>query len=1089
MKSPLVLCLSVLLWGCTVCAQTVIEDDFESGSVAPAWALSEGVTVSSSGGARNSISSARLSGYSGSAGRELGGRFDAVAPEGVRDFALEFYFRTRSTAERQFHLHVSTSTGPVGSGAPAISLRYQGGWQAYDGAGWRSVPGLGSGVPEMWHRARVTGQDWGSPGARWAVQFAPGGSADFTGVATNLTWFQGGNPAALPARFFVFTTVYGNNPGFDVDEVLASVSNIVPVVSNAIVKISGTYPHLAVFSTEGEAGIGAVMPWAGRLWFITYPPHNPNGGADKLWMVDSNLTLTAHPASVGGTHANRMIHRESQQMIIGPYFVDTNANVRVVPPSQMPGRLTGNARHLSDSSNKVYFASMEEGLYSVDVNTLAVEVLKPDVQAQTSAQGMIIPGNHGKGLYSGQGRLFYANNGEPSWSISMDPRFEAPAGLLAETTFTDVTGWKTVERKAFTEITGPGSLMGNTNVGDPVWALGWDKRSVLLKTLQDGLWHDYRLPKGSYTHDAFHGWYTEWPRIREILPGTSLMHMHGLFYRFPGQFRPGTTAGLEPICTYLKMPVDYCWWNSQLVMARDDASTTGANTWAGQSHSAPWFGQIADLRKWGTPSGFGGPWVNDAVSAQVPSPPFFVGGFTQRVLHLKNESEAVLDVLLQHDSAGQGTWSSLETVTVPKQGYRWYVFPASLDTCWLRLVPQQTSSNVTAYLHLSNPPQLPSQSLVSGLARADSTGAVSLGIIRPQSGDARTLQFAATTEMAGGVPIQAYYEINGSLKLLRTTNVVAEQFLRTNYSLSSQPFSTDGTSVIFMEGTNRFRLPKSSMRYDQPFAVGWPRSVREVVTERRLVNVHGTFYELPLASSGGFRRVRPISTHNLQITDFASWRGLFVATGVSSSAEASEHIVRSDDGRAGLWFGNVDDLWRFGAPAGHGGPWRGTEVLPQQPSDPYLMLGYQHKVLDLSHEAQTTVVFTIEVDFLGDSTWSEYGRFAVQPGEKLRHAFPAGYSAHWVRLKSDIATAASALFTYGPLPRITDSGMVQGKFRFAFTGHPGQPYAVLSSDNISHPVQSWTPVTTGTFTTETITWQEPLLPGSDTRFFGISSGF
>jgi hypothetical protein len=39
----------------------------------------------------------------------------------------------------------------------------------------------------------------------------------------------------------------------------------------------------------------------------------------------------------------------------------------------MPGRLTGTARHLTDPANKIYIATMEEGLYSVEVKTLAVE--------------------------------------------------------------------------------------------------------------------------------------------------------------------------------------------------------------------------------------------------------------------------------------------------------------------------------------------------------------------------------------------------------------------------------------------------------------------------------------------------------------------------------------------------------------------------------------------------------------------------------------------------------------------------------------------------------------------------------------------
>ena len=35
---------------------------------------------------------------------------------------------------------------------------------------------------------------------------------------------------------------------------------------------SGIYPHLAYFNNEGECGTGAVVPWADRLWVVTYAP-------------------------------------------------------------------------------------------------------------------------------------------------------------------------------------------------------------------------------------------------------------------------------------------------------------------------------------------------------------------------------------------------------------------------------------------------------------------------------------------------------------------------------------------------------------------------------------------------------------------------------------------------------------------------------------------------------------------------------------------------------------------------------------------------------------------------------------------------
>src|SRR4051812_19523359 len=68
---------------------------------------------------------------------------------------------------------------------------------------------------------------------------------------------------------------------------LATLSLCLPRASAAAdaqpVQISGVYPHLAAFNDHGECGIGAVVPWAGKLWYLTYPPHFRNGSTDKLY--------------------------------------------------------------------------------------------------------------------------------------------------------------------------------------------------------------------------------------------------------------------------------------------------------------------------------------------------------------------------------------------------------------------------------------------------------------------------------------------------------------------------------------------------------------------------------------------------------------------------------------------------------------------------------------------------------------------------------------------------------------------------------------------------------------------------------------
>ncbi len=140
-------------------------------------------------------------------------------------------------------------------------------------------------------------------------------------------------------------------------------------------QLSGIYPHLAMFNSLGECGTGAVVPFADRLWVITYSPHEPSGSDDKLYEITPELKQIIRPESIGGTPANRMIHRESNQLFIGPYAIDSNRKVRAIPYTEMYGRPTANARHLSDPAGKIYYATMEEGIYEVDVKSLKVTEL------------------------------------------------------------------------------------------------------------------------------------------------------------------------------------------------------------------------------------------------------------------------------------------------------------------------------------------------------------------------------------------------------------------------------------------------------------------------------------------------------------------------------------------------------------------------------------------------------------------------------------------------------------------------------------------------------------------------------------------
>ena len=113
------------------------------------------------------------------------------------------------------------------------------------------------------------------------------------------------------------------------------------------------------------------------------------------------------------------------------------------------------------------------------------------------------------------------------------------------------------------------------------------------------------------------------------------------------------------------------------------------------------------------------------------------------------------------------------------------------------------------------------------------------------------------------------------------------------------------------------------------FAAAGMRGVREVVSERYLAHIQGTFYEIPRLETKtvpDFRRMKPVASHRARIADFASWRGLLVLAGTRRGAPSDGHYFSSGPAGDGLWFGAVDDLYKLGAPGGEGGPWKETAV-------------------------------------------------------------------------------------------------------------------------------------------------------------------
>lgn len=799
-------------------------------------------------------------------------------------------------------------------------------------------------------------------------------------------------------------------------------------VEKSPISYSGVYPHLAYYNEEGECGTGAVVAWADRLWVITYGPHLPFGSSDKLYEITPDLAQIVRPESIGGTPANRMIHEESQQLFIGPYAISNQGIVRAIPYSLMPGRHTGNARHLSDPKNKIYYGTMEEGFYEVDVNTLEVNTLYVDgnvtrKEGEMAQEAQLLLGAHGKGLYSGQSVLVYSNNGETGKTAL--EKFDIEAGALYEW---DGKTWSLIRRNQFVEVTGPGGIYGNSNPAeDPIWATGWDHKSVLLGVRNPSSgWSFFRLPKASHSYDGAHGWNTEWPRIRNVGEDGNpdyLMTMHGMFWKFPQDFNAKNSKGIRPRSSYLKVIGDFTRWRNKLVFGTDDSAqkeflnkrgVKSSLEGPGQSNSNLWFVDPQLPDNLGPTTANGAIWLSDLVQANVPSDPILFSGWDHISMWLKNEGESQVSFQLEIDRDGTGDWESFRKIDLKSGQSEVLSWNKNELAEWIRV---KSDKNTKATVHFSykdlDTRTVFNESIFHGI-KSQLNESYFGGLLYGLGENRRALGIAARKINAVGATEKGYYELDGQMNLVKKEDGKTFDFIEKGFEIPTQVFEIDESSVLIVDDSNRrWRLPLGDEKFTTPSLNGELRICREVATERDLMNCHGTFYELPAENADGFAKIRPISSHNLLINDYASYRGMIILSGVNpDAASKNPHIIVSNDNKLALWAGVIDDLWKLGKPVGKGGPWKDAAVKANIPSDPYLFGFYDQRKLELSHKSSEPITFEIQFEPIGHGPWMTWKKVTVNPGETYTIDFPKGLEARWIRFVSQRDCNATAWLTY-----------------------------------------------------------------------------
>ena len=355
-------------------------------------------------------------------------------------------------------------------------------------------------------------------------------------------------------------------------------------------------------------------------------------------------------------------------------------------------------------------------------------------------------------------------------------------------------------------------------------------------------------------------------------------------------------------------------------------------------------------------------------------------------------------------------------------GYAWHPFSAEEKGAWIR-VTIDAKCQATVWFEMRNPDhrralsQLSSEPLDSHASQDSAVyGSANLigGLVRAGDRDSG-LKILATKVTEGVSQPAGYYELKPDLSLI---HVDSEQQLRRmaeEVAIPTGVLQLDGNSILYVDDDGqRYRLPIGNPIYrEHPELMDLQRTSREAATERDLFQCAGTFFELPARNAGGFAKIRPIATHPLFVQDYCSWRGLLVLSGIATErTETNSHIVRSPDGCCAVWLGAVDDLWSLGKPVGRGGPWSNSPVKAGQPSDPYLLTGYHHRQVTVTHNADSAVTFRLEVDISGTGNWYGFRSWEVPAGDRIDFEFPPGFEAYWVRLVASRDCEATAEFVY-----------------------------------------------------------------------------
>lgn len=200
--------------------QAVVTDNFESGTF-NAWNYNTCATIKTDPADGNKYARVELAETSGDLG-VLGGFLGDDTNDGASEFLVSFKFRFKDTGQRQMNMHIGRSDSAYNNNVTAVNLAYDGTgtenrFEAYSGTAWVTLTSLPTNLADnAWHTVTIEGRYFGTTNAEYDVTvngIKQAGIKTFHNTAKATTYLMNG---------FNFNDRFGSNPGFDVDDVTAT---------------------------------------------------------------------------------------------------------------------------------------------------------------------------------------------------------------------------------------------------------------------------------------------------------------------------------------------------------------------------------------------------------------------------------------------------------------------------------------------------------------------------------------------------------------------------------------------------------------------------------------------------------------------------------------------------------------------------------------------------------------------------------------------------------------------------------------------------------------------------------------------------